>query len=148
MSDELCQTLTTFLDITNVQKTMIQNALNNQTFTKFGYPPYLGCELEVVFKSDKNVTSCLLELWTIAGIHLSYDSSISNGFEIITNPMDFDNTMQFWKKVIPILKKYNAFCDGSCGFHLHIEKTPEIESKVKKKFSLHSFFLIEDKHLL
>ena len=38
LSYELRQILTTFLDrdITNVQKIMIQNALNNQIFTKFG----------------------------------------------------------------------------------------------------------------
>lgn len=112
---------------------IIYNLKNNFKVNFKGENPYLGCELEVTFKDKKSEFDCLIELWNVEGIHLMNDSSVGNGigFEIITNPMGFREQALFFKRVLNIIKKYNGFCDSSCGFHIHIDKTDEMVTKVE-----------------
>ena len=111
---------------------IIYNLRNNFKVNFKGEKPYLGCELEVTFKDKKSEFDCLIELCDVEGIHLMNDSSVGNGigFEIITNPMGFREQALFFKRVLNIIKKYNGFCDSSCGFHIHIDKTDEMVRKV------------------
>jgi hypothetical protein len=62
------------------------------------------------------------------------DSSISNGFEIVTNVFGYEEILFLFKSIFKVLHKYNAKCDSSCGLHIHIDKTLNIENKIKKLF--------------
>ena len=116
----------------NKNNIIINNLKNNFIVSFKGEKPYMGCELEVVFKDKKSEMNCLIELWNVEGIHLMNDDSLNNiGFEIITNPMGFKEQALFFKRVIHIINKYNGFCNSTCGFHIHIDKTDDMVEKVE-----------------
>lgn len=133
LMNDIIELLDTHPEKNNV---IIYNLKNNFKVNFKGEKPYLGCELEVTFKDKKSEFDCLIELWNVEGIHLMNDSSVGKGgtgigFEIITNPMGFREQALFFKRVLNIIKKYNGFCDSSCGFHIHIDKTDEMVTKVE-----------------
>jgi len=108
---------------------------NNLQFKKYGKAPYFGCELEISFKNNEDKEKCLNELWKNKhGFHLSYDESVTNGFEIITDILSFEYCVLLFKKIFKILQKYNAKCDSSCGFHIHIDKNNDIKNKIDQIF--------------
>lgn len=91
-----------------------------------------GMEIEVSTSRGCNLDSVAGEVWALGGeliYDIEEDCSIPNGFEIITNPMDYE---YFNNKAIPTLVKiFNLLKDegfdirpGGCGTHIHISKEP------------------------
>ena len=91
-----------------------------------------GMEIEVSTSRGCNLDSVAGEVWAVGGeliYDIEEDCSIPNGFEIITNPMDYE---YFNNKAIPTLVKiFNLLKDegfdirpSGCGTHIHISKEP------------------------
>lgn len=106
-------------------------------FKKIGESPWFGCELEITFDTYTDKFKCFNELYLNKNhFHITSDLSIKNGFEIVTDVMGIREMCLFFKSLLATLKKYNAKCDSSCGLHIHIDKTPEMEEKVKSLFKI------------
>jgi hypothetical protein len=120
--DDLCA-METFEDLCAIYHSVISKH-KAVAFKKIGDPPYLGCELEVVFPSRILSLGCALALSFVKGIQLVREVTLSTyGFEIVTDPMNLKQHMILWKVLIPIIKTFQGYCDTSCGFHVHIDKT-------------------------
>ena len=91
-----------------------------------------GMEIEVSTSRDCNLDEVAGDVWAL-GRELIYDieedCSIPNGFEIITNPMDYE---YFNNKAKPtLIKIFDLLKDegfdirpSGCGTHIHISKEP------------------------
>lgn len=93
--------------------------------------PYLGLELEVDFggESDRNagIVSDILNKNKIFG-YCSHDGSLSNGFEIITQPatMEYHNSIKhIYSDLMNKLKdlKYSSHNTTTCGLHVHFNRS-------------------------
>ena len=91
-----------------------------------------GMEIEVSTSRGCNLDSIAGDVWALGGeliYDIEEDCSIPNGFEIITNPMDYE---YFNNNAKPILSKiFNLLKDegfdirpSGCGTHIHISKEP------------------------
>ena len=91
-----------------------------------------GMEIEVSTSRGCNLDSVAGEVWGLGGeliYDIEEDCSIPNGFEIITNPMDYE---YFNNKAKPTLVKiFDLLKDegfdirpSGCGTHIHISKEP------------------------
>ena len=91
-----------------------------------------GMEIEVSTSRGCNLDSVAGEVWAVGGeliYDIEEDCSIPNGFEIITNPMDYE---YFNNKAKPTLVKiFDLLKDegfdirpSGCGTHIHISKEP------------------------
>ena len=91
-----------------------------------------GMEIEVSTSRGCNLDSVAGDVWALGGeliYDIEEDCSIPNGFEIITNPMDYE---YFNNKAKPTLNKiFDLLKDegfdirpSGCGTHIHISKEP------------------------
>ena len=91
-----------------------------------------GMEIEVSTSRGCNLDDIAGEVWALGGeliYDIEEDCSIPYGFEIITNPMDYE---YFNNKAKPILSKiFDLLKDegfdirpSGCGTHIHISKEP------------------------
>ena len=91
-----------------------------------------GMEIEVSTSRICNLDSVAGDVWALGGeliYDIEEDCSIPNGFEIITNPMDYE---YFNNKAKPTLNKiFDLLKDegfdirpSGCGTHIHISKEP------------------------
>lgn len=93
---------------------------------------HLGVELEVdSFPSEKARHDCALEVFKILNkksrqfVKLERDGSLNNGFEIITQPIQFGyhkNSMH-WKEAFQAVENFggSSHDSGNCGLHVHLE---------------------------
>jgi hypothetical protein len=111
-------------DISNIH--LLDDEIEYKPFRRFqkvGEPPYLGVELEIVFETNEDRLKCKNILDVIKHIQIVKETSIENGFEIVTDPMNIKHQIILWKILTKILTKYKARCDKTCGLHIHIDKT-------------------------
>lgn len=91
-----------------------------------------GMEIEVSTSRNCNLDEVAGDVWRLGGeliYDIEEDCSIPNGFEIITNPMDYE---YFNNKAKPTLVKiFDLLKDegfdiqpSGCGTHIHISKEP------------------------
>ena len=94
--------------------------------------PYLGFELEVDEggESDRNCTKLMKDINKPDEIfaYCSHDGSLSDGFEIITQPasMEYHNSIKdVYAKSFSNLKKigYMSHDTTTCGFHVHFNRS-------------------------
>lgn len=91
-----------------------------------------GMEIEVSTSRCCNLDSVAGEVWELGGeliYDIEEDCSIPNGFEIITNPMDYEyfnnNAKPTLVKIFDLLKDEGFDIRPSgCGTHIHISKEP------------------------
>lgn len=91
-----------------------------------------GMEIEVSTSRGCNLDSVAGEVWELGGeliYDIEEDCSIPNGFEIITNPMDYEyfnnNAKPTLVKIFDLLKDEGFDIRPSgCGTHIHISKEP------------------------
>lgn len=86
---------------------------------------YTGIEIEVENTDGsraKNAQKVQHILGSIA--YLKHDSSLSNGFEIVTHPFTLDWAMEEydWKDKLAQIRKLGIECKRSCGLHVHMSK--------------------------
>jgi hypothetical protein len=115
-------------------------------FQRKGNAPFFGCELEIKFNNFNDIYDCKSELFKInkENFTIVNDMSIgSQGFEIITNVFGYAEMIFLFKQILKIVTKYNGKCDSACGLHIHIDKTPEIEKKIKELFNCININTIE-----
>jgi len=92
---------------------------------------YLGVELEVEVLRENNRSDKALELHKLinneqfgANVFFENDGSLSNGFEIISQPMGLDKHRDLWawlkdKNAVRSLRSHNT---TTCGLHIHVSK--------------------------
>lgn len=85
---------------------------------------YFGIELEVE-SSGNNKRSIIKSFPKF--VYVKADSSISDGFEIVSHPMTYrwlkDNANKWNKILIRLCKKgYHSFNTQTCGMHIHLSK--------------------------
>ena len=99
-------------------------------------PLYLGMELEVEFDSDSDRFPCLVELNDKFHDYIIFEeeSSILNGFEIITHPMNMIYHYLITPQILKICKKHNAKVSSRTGIHFHIDKKSIDQEKIKQYF--------------
>ena len=133
LRDNQVNVLKYFQTIGVIDKNISTKALQ---FQKHGEPPFFGCELEITFDNDTEKYSCYKKLLMIKNNNFMMvkDSSITNGFEIVTNIFGYREQILLFKKVLDIVNKYKGKCDSSCGLHIHVDKTTDIENKIKSLF--------------
>lgn len=87
-------------------------------------PLFLGAEIEIECPR-REVTQCA-ELATghLGSLgYLKADSSINNGFEIVTHPMSFDWAMaEFPYRMFDELGDRGCEADENCGMHIHVSR--------------------------
>ena len=84
---------------------------------------YFGIELEIESNgSDKREAVESLS----ACVYAKADSSIMNGFEIVSHPMTYNWLMDnhnIWDKILELRKKgWRSYDTESCGMHIHLSK--------------------------
>jgi hypothetical protein len=128
-------TISEMLDIAGSKNLIYFEGVNNLKFKKVGTPPYFGMELEIEFNNSAERYMCMMELEKLKTyIHMVPDESIDTGLEIVTDILDYTTMRNVLEEIIPIVKNNYGKCSSNCGFHIHIDKTVEIEEKVKKIF--------------
>lgn len=97
---------------------------------KWEQPLYFGIELEVRRKEDASEAQKLMDFLYSEGtsehFYLKSDSSIHDGFEIVTHPFTMQYAHKHLKfgKTLKWLEDNNFASDatGNCGLHVHIDK--------------------------
>ena len=90
--------------------------------------PYLGIELEVDRGGkDESVAQYISDTLPDNFVYFEEDSSIDNGFEIITQPATYSYhyyMMNEYKEVMSYLKRNNYISHDahSCGLHIHVDR--------------------------
>lgn len=91
-------------------------------------PVFLGIELEV---ERKNSTPAKIERLVIADLGKDYailksDSSLDNGFEIVTAPATIGYHLKSWDKFFDkengSARFLSSYANGRCGMHVHIDR--------------------------
>lgn len=109
-------------------------------WTKANNNRYFGVELEVESKVDRHGKIDLLHaiLNKSEGLgkrcFFESDGSLSNGFEIITQPMGLDMHQDWWKwllesNLISGLRSHNT---STCGLHIHVSRNGLEELQLNK----------------
>lgn len=93
---------------------------------------FFGFELETAFYSDENINKGAQIVRTVLQdseiAQSKYDGSVSNGFEIVTQPTTFEHYMEksdiLWGVVDRLRTELGArsWDAGSCGLHIHISR--------------------------
>lgn len=87
-------------------------------------PVYLGWELELCarnpFRAARHVGSVLGDV-----VFLKEDSSISQGFELVTHPMSWTWARETfpWDAWEPMVKEAGIGSDSTCGLHVHVSRS-------------------------
>lgn len=94
---------------------------------------YLGVELEVERADDSNETSnaiaaALLDAANVSNARLlwaEHDGSLSDGFELITQPMGLDAQRELWARVLSsrAVRELRSHDTTTCGLHVHVSRT-------------------------
>ncbi len=111
---------------------VIHNYSFKPTLQFYGVGPvYLGVELEI--DSGYNRDECARDIEEIANvngewkIYTKYDSSLHDGFEIVSMPATLDmHLLEFpWPGIMEIALDYGfrSHDAGTCGLHVHINRT-------------------------
>lgn len=102
----------------------------------YGYTPYLvfrgegtyhlGLELELntaYCSSTNRVAQAVVDhLGDL--VYLKEDSSIGEGFEVVTHPMTFDHARHIdWSVLDTLRETYRVESSSDCGMHVHVSKT-------------------------
>lgn len=84
---------------------------------------YFGIELEVE-SMGCNKTEAIKSLPDF--VYVKSDSSIKNGFEIVSHPMSYDwlrANEDKWNKILELRKKgWRSYQTNTCGMHIHLSK--------------------------
>lgn len=84
---------------------------------------YFGIELEV--ESNGNDKREVVESLPSC-VYVKADSSIMNGFEIVSHPMTYNwliDNCKVWNKILDLRKKgWRSYDTESCGMHIHLSK--------------------------
>lgn len=90
-------------------------------------PLYMGVELETESNNRATMAQELVQAIGPSTIECKRDSSLYNGCEIVTQPIDPCEHMQssMWDTIINICKSNDATShdNGRCGLHVHINRT-------------------------
>ena len=100
------------------------------------YTIHLGVELECdSFPSEEAKLNAAREVFRTLNrknkqfIKLERDSSLNNGFEMISQPIQLGSHMNSvnWQKAFEIIKNYGggSHDSGNCGLHVHLERYSE-----------------------
>jgi hypothetical protein len=87
--------------------------------------PYFGIELEVNTPREyyRDVASRMTCLADETKTYLMEDGSISDGFEVVSQPMTFEYHKKFgWRKILEKLhdEGCRSYDSGECGIHVHV----------------------------
>lgn len=113
---------------------------DNNSIKDYGYKPepifhgngnrYFGVELEVddggECEDNADAVLCTGNCNGLEHIYCKHDSSLDDGFEIVTHPMTLNyhlNDMP-WSKILLKLRsmRYYSHQAGSCGLHIHVNR--------------------------
>ena len=88
---------------------------------------YLGVELETECDGNPNVAAgALMRFIGYDRQEVKHDSSLTDGFEIATQPMTprYHIESGYWRDVVKVLRDYNcgSHDPGTCGLHIHISR--------------------------
>jgi hypothetical protein len=85
---------------------------------------YYGLELEFSHLSSRNVFNMLKPLYDDKWIYNKSDGSLSNGVEIVTNPLDRKQVNKLLDTVKPVFKMISKIenYDRNAGVHVHVSK--------------------------
>lgn len=94
----------------------------------YSYKPYFpnyhserrfGLEIEV--EGDRDTAKELCE--ELREVYCKNDGSLNDGFEIVTNPLLFDDAIRIGKRIGDICRENGAKGDnGTCGIHVHVSR--------------------------
>lgn len=92
--------------------------------------PYMGFELEIENKSNKNTETMAENFINFLGeksdlFYLKNDGSLTNGFEIVSHPMTLAAHREIdYKKILTYLSSegFRSHDTSTCGLHVHISK--------------------------
>jgi hypothetical protein len=92
--------------------------------------PYMGFELEIENKSNKNTETMAENFLEFLGnkkdlFYLKDDGSLSNGFEIVSHPMTLQSHREInYKEILNHLSSegFRSHDTSTCGLHVHISK--------------------------
>lgn len=102
-------------------------------FTKMEkeYPLYMGIELEIMNQKQekedlaKSMRSFLKEEGIYEHFYFKRDSSVPDGFEIVTHPhtLRWSHHHMKWNKILRWLKEKQSYSHlgGKCGLHIHLD---------------------------
>lgn len=93
--------------------------------------PYFGIELEVEMKPEQkklmHVIAARFQKDIDKLAYLKKDSSIANGFEIVSHPMTLNfwntNADAFWNALKKLTKHCESWSVDNCGIHVHVGRT-------------------------
>jgi hypothetical protein len=106
-----------------------------------GYAPHYGVELEVEFPEYWDTNKIALKLLrflkaeNIGGyFEFKYDSSLDNGFEIVSQPASLraHKSVLKWHQILGFLREYDGEASERCGLHIHVGKSAVSKSAVGK----------------
>ena len=83
---------------------------------------FYGVELEVEFQNSRNVVAN--DIIQKSEFYMKEDSSLENGIEFVTHPMNLSNHQNFWESMIKDIKSVDARSKShdvsTCGLHVHV----------------------------
>lgn len=114
-------------DVVDLFKGVDKNVINTTKKMLF------GCELEIASQMSLPLLQDIVFLKTEGRAIFKHDGSIAkrnySGFEIVTKPYSYQKMIEFWDDVLPYLYEIKFPYDiksyrvGTCGFHIHINKS-------------------------
>ena len=85
-------------------------------------PLFLGFELEVENCGDSNSSEVAKSLSDVLPVYCKHDSSLNNGFEIVSHPLTFEFIKEL--NLTPIFKLahdgFKSYDTTTCGMHVHL----------------------------
>jgi len=101
--------------------------VRGETATGASAPAFFGLELEVESGESSRDMEDMAESIKDDHVFCKYDSSLSNGFEIVTHPMSEAWIKKNRNKLKDMLKNlktngYKSYQTTTCGIHIHISK--------------------------
>tara|TARA_Y100001973_G_C5196596_1_gene334685 strand:+ start:554 stop:2086 length:1533 start_codon:yes stop_codon:yes gene_type:complete len=102
---------------------------------------YFGVELEVECSNSRAKDSKAAQINDYANngvvgqrCFFERDSSLNNGFEIITQPMGLDKHREFWKWLDnpDLIKNIRSHDTDTCGLHIHVSKKRLTKLQISK----------------
>lgn len=94
---------------------------------------FFGCELEVNYYEGKisEAVDWVLEALGEDHVYLKEDGSLTNGFEIVSHPHSYQESIALWGKMSKSAPM-RSHDSGECGFHVHVTKSALTRMQIQK----------------
>ncbi len=92
---------------------------------------FFGCELEINYEDCEEAVDWVLDTLGEDHVYLKEDGSLDNGFEIVSHPHSFEESLKLWGKMSQ-KSPMTSHKSGQCGFHVHVSRAALTPLQIQK----------------